>query len=40
MRTLIADLFISFDGYAAGTNEQAYFGCLGPQLQAWLVRGR
>jgi dihydrofolate reductase len=36
MRTLIADLFISLDGYAAGTNEQAYFGYLGPQLGAWV----
>ena len=36
MRTLIADLFISLDGCAAGTNEQAYFGYLGPQLQAWV----
>jgi dihydrofolate reductase len=36
MRTLIADLFISLDGYAAGTDEQAYFGYLGPQLEAWV----
>jgi dihydrofolate reductase len=36
MRTLIADLFISLDGCAASTNEQAYFGYLGPQLEAWV----
>jgi hypothetical protein len=27
MRELIADLFISLDGFASGVNEAAFFGC-------------
>jgi dihydrofolate reductase len=36
MRELIADLFISLDGCAAGTNEAAYFGYDGPDLSRWV----
>jgi dihydrofolate reductase len=36
MRDLIADLFISLDGFAAGTNEKAYFGYDGPELSGWV----
>jgi dihydrofolate reductase len=36
MRKLIADLFISLDGYAAGENVAGYFGMLGPELEEWV----
>jgi dihydrofolate reductase len=36
MRDLTADLFISLDGFAAGTNEKAYFGYDGPDLAHWV----
>lgn len=36
MRELCADLFISLDGFAAGTNEAAYFGYFGPDLENWI----
>ncbi len=36
MRELIADLFISLDGFAAGTNEKAYFGYDGSDLSVWV----
>ena len=36
MRELIADLFISVDGFAAGANEEAFFGYDGPDLRAWV----
>jgi dihydrofolate reductase len=36
MRELVADFFISLDGYASGTNEAAYFGYNGPDLSAWV----
>ncbi len=38
MRNLIADLFISLDGFASGTNEEAYFGYDGPELSRWVQR--
>lgn len=36
MRELIADLFISLDGFASGANEEAFFGYEGPDLMAWV----
>ena len=36
MRELIADLFISLDGFASGENEKAYFGYDGPDLSTWV----
>ena len=36
MRQLIADLFISLDGFAAGVDEKAYFGSDGPELSRWV----
>jgi len=36
MRNLTADLFISLDGFASGTNEEAYFGYDGPELSRWV----
>lgn len=36
MRELIADLFISLDGFASGTNEPAYFGYFGNDLANWV----
>lgn len=36
MRELIADLFISLDGFASGKNEAAYFGYLGHDLASWV----
>lgn len=38
MRNLIADLFISLDGFASGTNEEAYFGYDGPELSSWIEK--
>lgn len=38
MRNLIADLFISLDGFASGTNEEAYFGYDGPELSSWIQK--
>jgi dihydrofolate reductase len=38
MRNLTADLFISLDGFASGTNEAAYFGYDGPELSSWIQR--
>jgi len=38
MRELFADLFISMDGFASGTNEAAYFGYFGPELGKWVQR--
>ncbi len=32
----MSDLFISLDGFAAGTNEAAYFGYDGPDLARWV----
>ena len=36
MRELICDLFLSLDGFARGSNEQAYFGYDGPELRQWI----
>jgi hypothetical protein len=36
MRQLIADLFISLDGFASGKNEPPYFGYFGPELWNWI----
>jgi dihydrofolate reductase len=36
MRQLIADLFVSLDGFASGTNEAAYFGYFGHDLANWV----
>jgi dihydrofolate reductase len=36
MRELIADLFISLDGFASGVNEAAFFGYFGKQLEQWV----
>lgn len=36
MRELIADLFISLDGFASGVNEPAFFGCFGEELGKWV----
>jgi dihydrofolate reductase len=36
MRELIADLVISLDGFASGTNEAAYFGYFGHDLGNWV----
>lgn len=38
MGELFADLFISLDGFASGTNEAAYFGYYGPELGKWIQR--
>jgi dihydrofolate reductase len=36
VRELIADLFISLDGFASGTDEAAYFGYFGRDLGNWV----
>jgi len=36
MRELIADLFITVDGYAAGRQAPAFFGYPGPELDGWI----
>ncbi|MGA8035178.1 MAG: hypothetical protein WA823_09550 [Candidatus Acidiferrales bacterium] len=36
MRELIADRFISLDGFASGVDQPAYFGYYGDQLGAWV----
>jgi dihydrofolate reductase len=36
LRELIADLFISLDGFASGTNEAAFFGYFGAELGKWI----
>jgi dihydrofolate reductase len=36
MRELIADLFISLDGFALGEGEGPYFGLGGPALDQWI----
>ena len=36
LRELTADLFISVDGFASGTNEAAYFGYFGRDLGNWV----
>lgn len=36
MRELIADLFISLDGFGSGVNEAAFFGHSGQELANWV----
>lgn len=36
MRELIADMFITLDGYAFGEGAPAYFGYFGPDLKRWI----
>lgn len=36
MAELIADLFVSLDGFAAGENAGPFFGYPGPELSAWV----
>jgi dihydrofolate reductase len=36
MAELVADLFVSLDGYAAGENAGPFFGLGGPELDAWV----
>jgi dihydrofolate reductase len=36
MRDLIADMYITLDGYAYGEGAPAYFGYLGPDLERWI----
>ena len=36
MRELIADMFITLDGYAFGEGAPAYFGYPGPDLERWI----
>jgi hypothetical protein len=36
MRELIADLFISRDGFASGVNQAPYFGYFGQDLARWV----
>jgi hypothetical protein len=36
VRELTADLFISLDGFASGTDEPAYFGYFGQDLGNWV----
>jgi dihydrofolate reductase len=36
VRELIADLFISLDGFASGRDEAAYFGYFGRELESWV----
>jgi dihydrofolate reductase len=36
MRELIADLFVSLDGFASGANEAAFFGYFGEELGRWV----
>lgn len=36
MRELIADLFVTVDGYAGGRESPAFFGYSGPELFGWI----
>ena len=36
MSTVVADLFVSADGYARGEHSPGYFGYLGPDLERWI----
>lgn len=38
MRELIADLFVSLDGFASGVKEQPFFGYSGPGLGKWITK--
>lgn len=36
MPALIADMFLSVDGYAGGSRSPGYFGFAGPDLERWI----
>ena len=36
MAELIADLFVSLDGFAAGVDTGPFFGYSGPELESWV----
>ncbi|MGB8887226.1 MAG: dihydrofolate reductase family protein [Candidatus Korobacteraceae bacterium] len=36
MRVLIADMFVSLDGFASGVDQPAYFGYFGQELGGWV----
>jgi len=36
MRELMADLFVSMDGFASGVNEPPFFGYFGADLSTWI----
>ena len=36
MRELIADMFVSLDGFASGVNQPSYFGYFGQELGGWV----
>lgn len=36
MGQLIADLFVTLDGYASGEGAPAYFSYPGPELERWV----
>jgi dihydrofolate reductase len=36
MSTVLADLFVSADGYARGEHSPGYFGYVGPDLEQWI----
>ncbi len=36
MRELIADMFVSIDGFASGADQPAYFGYFGKELGGWI----
>jgi hypothetical protein len=38
MRELIADLFLTLDGFASGVGVGPYFGYFGPGLESWVRR--
>jgi dihydrofolate reductase len=38
VRDLVADLFVSLDGFASGANEAPFFGYFGEELGAWIER--
>jgi dihydrofolate reductase len=37
VRELVADLFVSLDGFASGANEAPFFGFFGDELGAWIL---
>jgi dihydrofolate reductase len=37
MRSLVADLFVSLDGFAGGEGTGAFFGYPGPGLERWIA---
>jgi dihydrofolate reductase len=36
MRELVADMFVSLDGFASGVKQPAYFGYFGQELGSWV----